>query len=169
MLKPILENGETASGDAVVVGHDTVTARIESGRYELVDVSAQKRVDAARMPVTRDDQDAYIRFGGIPDGERSRNHADGHAEAGVSVYTARIVGVPPGSELPGVYTPAEARAPELASLVASRDAYLVTGREVGTGSDGEPVLRDVEVVCDLVLADPGDDDPASDVFGFVPA
>jgi len=31
----------------------------------------------------------------------------------------------------------------------TRDTYLVTGEQVGTGADGEPVLKDVEAVAKL--------------------
>jgi hypothetical protein len=95
----------------------------------------------------------YIRFGDIPKDERSEigtspniyahSTRRSNKEKGVSVFdTARkgrrwnIVEVGNHESL-------------AALLVQKRPAYLVTGRRVGTGIDGEPVLRDVTIVQQL--------------------
>lgn len=82
----------------------------------------------------------YVRYGKLPKGGRSINHADGSLEAGVSVYY--------GERLPS----GEARAlprsnMELAGALSlmDRQLYIVTGELVGTGSDGEPVLRNCRI------------------------
>lgn len=77
----------------------------------------------------------YVRYGRLPVGRRSRNHADGRLEAGVSVFR--------GQRLPnGEARPLPTTNQELGSLVtlSSRPLYIVTGREIGIGSDGEPLL-----------------------------
>lgn len=77
----------------------------------------------------------YIRFGGIPEGGKSRNHRDSTFEAGVSCFDAEIA--PDGSYrllLPPVL--------EVSYLtVADRPVYRLYGDRVGTGADGEPLLR----------------------------
>lgn len=82
----------------------------------------------------------YVRYGKLPKGGRSINHADGALEAGVSVYY--------GERLPS----GEARAlprsnMELAGALSlmDRQLYIVTGELAGTGSDGEPVLRNCRI------------------------
>lgn len=82
----------------------------------------------------------YVRYGKLPKGGRSINHADGSLEAGVSVYY--------GERLPS----GEARAlprsnMELAGALSimDRQLYIVTGELAGTGSDGEPVLRNCRI------------------------
>ena len=82
----------------------------------------------------------YVRYGRLPAGGRSRNYADGTLEAGVSVFR--------GQRLPS----GEARAlPNSAQEVGTylhlrdRQLYIVTGQEIGTGSDGEPVLANARI------------------------
>lgn len=94
---------------------------------------------------------AYIRWGHLPKGGRSRNHATGNLEAGISVYRARY-----NPELEVYEYDDEALAgAAVAYMFAGVSPYLVTGREVGTGSDGEPLLRDVRIIGPLGLAEHG--------------
>jgi len=97
------------------------------------------------------ERDTYIRFGEIPDGEQSYDGSSDEYEDGVSVYGEEFVG--------GVHVPTEGQVLG-ALLLLQRDAYLVSGRRVGTGADGEPLIRDVEIEQELTL-------PA-DERGFVP-
>jgi GNAT superfamily N-acetyltransferase len=95
----------------------------------------------------------YIRFGDIPKGERSAIGASpniyahlsrrSNKEKGVSVFSTvkngrrwSIIDVGNYASLDGL-------------LSQQRPAYLVTGRVVGQGIDGEPVLRDVVIVQEL--------------------
>lgn len=81
----------------------------------------------------------YVRFGGLPPRGRSKNHATGRLERGVSCVEAW-------------------RSPETGKLrlvpygapsflwVQNRPAYIVSGEYVGEGSDGEPLLRKCKIV-----------------------
>ena len=89
-----------------------------------------------RMPRTAP-RAVYIRLGRW--GHKSRNHATGQMELGVSVYPARI--------LEENIVELDDRCFEIpVDLVRGRVAFVVTGEEVGTGSDGEPVLRKVKAI-----------------------
>lgn len=95
----------------------------------------------------------YIRFGDIPEGERSGS-SKGVTEAGVSVYEARPVHGQWEVIAPDTYTGKLGLSELMDDLFhdyatddprVGRPVYLVTGRVVGHGSDGEPLLRDVEI------------------------
>lgn len=126
---------------------DELNERLNSGRYEALDCQATKTLDADALPVDTG-EDVYIRFGDIPEDERSYNHTDECYEDGVSVYAAEIESVPAGSDAAGMFVPVGSKTLQILML-AQRDTYLVRGERVGTGVDGEPVLRDVEIVADL--------------------
>lgn len=106
-------------------------------------------VQAAQGPARH-----YLRFGDVPEGERSFNHAEGTREDGVSVYDLHH-GRPAidyisehGNDL---HDELEER------LRGHRreglPAHVVTGDHVGFGHDGEPLLNNVRVL--HPWADPG--------------
>lgn len=68
----------------------------------------------------------FVRFGQPPASGRSKNHASGELEAGVSVYEIRNERI----QFVGWYFD-----------FTSRQAYRGTGRIVGWGSDYEPVVE----------------------------
>lgn len=89
----------------------------------------------------------YIRFGDIPSDERSIDRRNGGTEDGVSVYPCEATAIDPDAALSTYpndpdteYHPYGNMVQDMSSLTA-RDTYLVTGDEVGTGADGEPVLQ----------------------------
>ena len=95
----------------------------------------------------------YLRWGAIPPGERSYNRREGHLEPGVSVGGEVAidadgeywwVGKEPLISLIGRY-----------ELDSTRPIYLVTGRVVDTGSDGEPLLRHVRILARLRVGPKG--------------
>ena len=97
-------------------------------------------------------QNAYIRFGHLPKNGKSKNYATGESEAGVSCYSAEwdmINGCyQRGSEgLDGA---------ALTYLIKGAEIYLITVKEIGKGSDGEPLIEDAEIVAKLRL-DPDKD------------
>lgn len=78
----------------------------------------------------------YVRFGKIPKGGKSYNYRDNFYEQGVSVFNAMfsadgdyIIKPQNGVQLFGMYE------------YKNRPAYRVFGKEIGVGSDGEPVLE----------------------------
>lgn len=78
----------------------------------------------------------YIRFGDIPESGKSYNYRDNFYEEGVSAYHA--VFFPDGSYEILQHNPFELFG---AHLYSNRPAYRLYGEELGTGSDGEPVLK----------------------------
>lgn len=125
-----IANGRTENDDGTV----------EYEEEEIVDVD----------PSQINDSDLYIRFGAIPEGERSWDNRNDCWEGGVSVYAcvrdATDEDAPEGVD--EAYYLAGTMLQTVFSLM-TRDTYLVTGEEVGTGADGEPVLKDVEAVAKL--------------------
>lgn len=84
----------------------------------------------------------YLRCGDLPENGRSRNYRTNELEAGVSVYEGilrdgkAMILLPSGT--PGACV--------TASGAVERPVYMVGGEVVGRGSDGEPVLANVQVV-----------------------
>ena len=87
----------------------------------------------------------YLRFGGIPAGERSAKLGpSGHIqrrEKGVSVFPARMTAE--GHYLLDLDNPLQFTLTSLMAL-SGRPAYLFRGRVCGRGGTGEPLLRDVD-------------------------
>jgi len=150
LFAPVAENGRTPS-DRFTVRFEEIDARLEVGRYQPVDCEVNRTLNYDALPADVDD-DVYVRFGDIPDGEQSYNSTDDCYEDGVSVYAAEVASVPAESDAAGMFVPVGSKTLQIL-LLAHRDTYLVTGEEVGTGVDGEPLLRDVEIIATL---QPGD-------------
>jgi hypothetical protein len=96
-------------------------------------------------------QTYYIRFGALPKSGYSTNFATGSVEAGVSTYEATgrngryEVHVPEEGEWAD-----EDLSDRIRQVQDGTDtAYVVTGAYHGTGGDGEPLLRDVQVVREI--------------------
>lgn len=132
-----------ASAAAIAHGYTVTPGTRDHSPGILRHTETQEALDALRQAVADKWSKAkpcFVRYGRLPPDGRSRNHADGTVEAGVSVFR--------GERLPN----GEARAlpttnQELGSLLSlrGRDLYIVTGREIGTGSDGEPVLANCRI------------------------
>lgn len=125
-----------------------LTEQLSSGEYEPHDVEALKTPLADLYTPVAPGTDVYIRFGDIPEGERSTNNIDGSKEEGVSVYAAELDRAPEDVDADVMYVPVGSKVQQVL-LLLSRTTYLVTGDEVGTGVDGEPVLRNVEIATEL--------------------
>lgn len=151
IFAPVLSNGRTAKGTTFALSYDEIDARLEAGRYLPVDLEVNRTLNADQLPV-EPDAEIYIRFGDIPENERSYNTADDCYEDGVSVYASEITSVPPESDAAGMFVPVGSKTLQILML-AQRDTYLVKGSHVGTGVDGEPLLRDVEIVAELEHGD----------------
>ena len=103
------------------------------------------------------DQKYYIRIGEIPNNEISGIYNDGEItgfENGVSVYNAINVN---GNWYPIMPLPIkfgqgktyECLISELTKHKNPRKVYLVTGNEVGIGTDNEPILKNINVIDDI--------------------
>ncbi len=81
----------------------------------------------------------YVRFGDLPR-KRSLNLLAGERLAGVSCYAGRFVEPDLFRMDTSDLTP-QGIAALIAFLAADRPAFFVEGEEIGTGPDGEPLLR----------------------------
>lgn len=81
----------------------------------------------------------YVRFGKVPKNQRSKNYADGMLEAGVSCF--RVLFSDKGDFIPQCPTPATEMTFVNLSHTRNEEIYRLWGEEVGTGSDGEPLLK----------------------------
>ena len=86
----------------------------------------------------------FIRYGMFSNRERSWNHSTGEAERGLSVYPALlrddVVELSPDAAECGCEDT------RTQSVLAGRYCFPVTGKVVGVGSDGEPLLVGVRVL-----------------------
>lgn len=113
---------------------------------ELAQWDAEAPTITARIASNPYPERIYIRWRKLPKGGRSRNHATKELEAGISCYAASYN--PISSVIEYLEDGATAGA-ALTYLLTGAPCYLLTGREVGRGSDGEPLLADVQVLCQL--------------------
>ena len=111
--------------------------------------------------INQDIKTYFIRFGEIPDDEQSSQFIGTHEvkkEQGVSVYNAICIDDKWHVIMPSILIEGQGNTYE--NLIQSvtgcryypeefRQVYLVTGDEVGSGSDGEPVLKNVKIVKNL--------------------
>lgn len=95
----------------------TRSAEVCQSCYHAAEVGARPAIGA-----TID----YVRYGKMPASGRSRNHRDGYAECGVSVYQV-VDGEP---KYTGWYFD-----------IVTAPAYAGKGEVVGFGSDGEPLIK----------------------------
>ena len=116
-------------------GYDIVERKDGHGAYraDLTHRATKKAMEDKISSATV----GYIRYGNLPKGGKSKNHHTGELEAGVSVFEALFY--PDGSyEL-------QANTTMIRSLMSGgllkRNVYRLYGDVVGTGSDGEPVLK----------------------------
>jgi len=114
------------------------------GDYEVIHpptLAEAERRERAATEKWADAEPCFLRYGDLPAGGRSRNHADGSMEAGVSVYRGEILPSGEARVLPTTTA-------EFCGLqsIANRPLYLVEGEEIGVGSDGEPLLRNCRIV-----------------------
>lgn len=117
----------------------TLRAQQEAERRLEAQVAAEM---AALLQQARSEgTPCYLRYRRPPESGRSYNARDDIYEAGVSVYRAYRLGDRYVIDLTG-HDP-------VSSLFISQtngDPYLVTGENIGTGADGEPLLRHVRII-----------------------
>jgi hypothetical protein len=109
---------------------------------ELAGLSSLAKGVASHLKAREVKERVFIRFGNLPRGGRSRNHATGHLEAGVSVFPAeynRITGEFYFEEGTGIRSDAH-----MSYTLCGVTPTAVTGDVVGTGSDNEPLLANVK-------------------------
>ena len=123
----------------------TVTKRSENGTeldFELMD-------NFAKVVCTElEKEQYYIRFGTIPKRGHSKNYATGQYENGVSCYEAEYEPLEKVWRLSGGGLAGAA----LLGFMGNYDKiYLVKGEYVGTGSDDEPLIKNVKIISELKI------------------
>lgn len=105
------------------------------------------------LPIIDSNCPLYIRFGGIPEQEQSsihyRNYYCGH-EKGVSVFDCVLKNGQPHLLMP--YPWADAMVDDLTGFYPcnrTTNVYLVTGTEIGRGTDNEPLITNVKIIQDI--------------------
>lgn len=154
-LPPDIDGKKYASKDAAISAAIDAGYRIadeqpksaswaESGSVLLIHTETQQELEKI-LAKSRDKWSqatpCYVRYGDLPENGRSTNHADGSLEDGVSVFY--------GETLPsGEARPLPKRQEQIAGafILRSRPLYIVEGEEIGTGSDGEPLLKDCKII-----------------------
>jgi len=132
-------------GELIKTGSEYITKPTQAALDRAVE-DARKIADLRKAPGFSD-ADKYYRFGSPPEDGRSRHIISGKRERGVSVYRAV-------ANVFGNYS----RDPDIAfpyygMSLFDRPIYEVEGKRVGKGSDGEPVLKDVQIVRQLPTPD----------------
>ena len=90
----------------------------------------------------------YIRFGDIPKDGKSKVYRSGEVvkeEMGVSVWDCVFANDVPYPILPKGYNETSV-SDYIGYLFGNKEVYLVTGREIGTGAVGEPLLENITVI-----------------------
>jgi len=129
-----------AQGERIKQGSDWCTSPTAD---ELVTMDA---VAKYLISYRKDQGLRYIRFGGLPKGGKSKNHATGETEQGISCYEAIHNPFTQVWELSGSALPSAAIA---GAFGAYDSVWLLSGDVVGIGSDGEPLISSVKVESQL--------------------
>lgn len=120
-------------------GWDTTVTYPHHGcppHIQVVHRETLKAQEAARVTLTGTGESGYVRYGDCPKSGHSINHVTNEPEKGVSVYEA--VFFMDGYQ---VSTPHYSTGTFESVKAQGRPVYRVWGKVVGTGSDGEPVLK----------------------------
>lgn len=131
--------------------YDTKGNRINHGTGHFTTPTSEELatfdcIAKALVPLRVDFGPRYIRFGRLPRGSRSKNHATGQLEKGVSCYEANYNHATKAWELAGYGLGAAA----IKGALGGYDSvWLLEGEEVGRGSDDEPVIAQIKTVARL--------------------
>lgn len=109
----------------------------ESEKAKIIEIVLSEEIPRYR--------DVYIRFGELPKGAKSKNYATGEYESGISAFDARYDIAEAAFEICGTALVGAA----ISGLLADKKIYLLNGEESGTGSDGEPTIKNVEIIGEL--------------------
>lgn len=115
----------------------------EIRQYNKSISDAAKKLINETEEMLKNYDETYIRFGQVPDNERSYNFREEILEDGVSCFSAvkvddkyvvDIVG--------GMFT-------YLGYMDNGKTVYELSGKKIGKGGDGEPLLREVKVIQEI--------------------
>lgn len=113
--------------------HLAVVHKETQTHYDAAKAASDKKWLSARP--------CFVRYGRLPQSGRSTNHIDGTPELGVSVFRGLLLESGEARAIPGNHVEQVSM-----HLIMDRPLYLVEGKEVGVGADGEPVLVDAIIV-----------------------
>ena len=134
---------ETAAEDLQKLGFKTeiVTNSVGIKNIDAVHIPTAEAQEALKNKIAerrKTGEKGFLRFGNIPKNGRSYNFRDNFYENGVSVYNALFY---PNGE----YEIIPKNNIQLLGSInySTRPAFRVWGEITGTGSDGEPVLKNI--------------------------
>jgi len=128
---------DNITGEIIATGEDWSTTPTEEEKALGVAM-----VKAAIANGYRQDK-FFVRFGGLPTNGKSTNYSTGKFEKGVSVISASQNLIDGSIEL-DIYGSAPSWL-----WVMDRPLYEVSGKIIGAGSDGEPVLKNAKIVKEI--------------------
>ena len=111
-------------------------------RQEMWSSYVDVRVEEKAKPLPS----KYIRYGLIPENERSKNHQTNEEEEGVSVFKAALYD---GRIIPIFPSISHSNLMTLTYGVYDKPALFLEGEPSGFGSDGEVLLRSVNILENL--------------------
>lgn len=129
-----ISHGFNAPEKAATPGYATVNLHVESNGGEWLEKDRQE-ISRNKWQGARS---VYLRFGNLPSGGKSKNHSDGATESGVSVFRGELL---PNGEARIISDHNFQMGSLMMGGLQSRKLYVVTGDEIGIGSDGEPTLK----------------------------
>lgn len=129
-------------GFTATIGRNHLTGELEASLLHRPTQDALNALVAAAKDRWAKAKPCYVRYGKLPPDGRSRNHADGSLEAGVSVYRGERL---PSGEARAIPSTNAEMWGALRLQLTDRELYIVTGDEIGVGSDGEPLLCNARI------------------------
>jgi hypothetical protein len=83
-------------------------------------------------------KDVFIRYGNLPPGGYSTDWSSGKKEKGVSVFRGKIL---PTGEVKPILSTDQQQGTFFMGGITNRPVFVLEGEVVGTGADGEPVMK----------------------------
>lgn len=122
----------------VKVSEDGYGAPVLNVEHQATKTLAQEK-EAALNEKWKNAKDVYVRYGKLPPGGKSKNYRDNITEEGVSVFHGKLL--PDGST---AIIPRHPQEIGTYSTLMNEPIYIVEGDEIGSGSDGEPLLANAK-------------------------
>jgi len=116
---------------------DRAVSLMKDGKAYMDTLKVLSKIDEGKMV-----KKVFIRFGEIPENEKSLNHLTEKRETGISVYE----GIEDDGKYSVIMPPLTYSCCVSLSGVLDRQAYLVDGVVIGSGSDGECLLKDCKII-----------------------
>jgi hypothetical protein len=146
------ENGAVVSWAVIEKNTGRVIRECAQNSRETMRRFSPEELEEARkvvmtLDITTPFQNAYIRFGNLPESGYSKNYAIGKNELGISCY--RAVWDLQSKAYCMFEQAVRVDVTIFKSLYVDAPILLITGTEVGEGGDGEPVLNNAKRLAQL--------------------